>query len=386
MTINTDTKRFFATYKIVANSYADAKEIAFAIALEQTVECPYSLVKGTFIENTLLGKIENIQEISKNIFLVTISYDSSICEKECVGLLNTLFGNTSLKSNIRLENISLNDKLYEIYKGPKFGREGIRKLCNVHDSPIFMSAIKPVGYSVKELAKLVYEMAKGGCNIIKDDHNLINQSYAPFKERIKACVDAISEANAETGMKCMYIANISADASEFEERAFLSQEMGVDGVMAASGLVGFPAIYKLSSNKNFNKPIFLHPCFSGSWTLSESSGISPYCYYGQLTRISGGDAVIFASFGGRFSFTKETCLSIKKGGEVEMGNIKSIFPIPSGGMKWQNFSQMINVYGKDTIFLIGGALLTHSDNLYESTKFFVEKLKEAQNKNMRLTD
>lgn len=370
--------RFSATYKVIANSYQDAKDIAFAIALEQTVECPYSLIQGTFIENTLLGNIESIEKFSENSFLVKISYDSSICEDECVGLLNTLFGNTSLKPGIRLEDFSLSKKLYSIYNGPKFGRSGIRSLCNIKNEPIFMSAIKPVGYNVKELANLVYQMAKGGCTIIKDDHNLINQSYAPFKERIKACVDAVKKANEETGLHCMYVSNISADSREFEERAFLSKELGVDAVMAAPGLVGFPQIYKLSSNKEFNKPIFLHPCFSGSWTLSENSGISPFCYYGKLTRVMGSDAVIFASFGGRFSFTKDTCLEIKKGTEIEMSNLKNAFPIPSGGMKWQNFKEMINVYGKDTIFLVGGALLTHSDNLYESTKFFIQKLKEAQ--------
>ena len=370
-------KRFSATYKISSNSYNEAKDIAFATALEQTVECPYSLIENTRIENTLLGNVESLEKISDNCFLATISYDSSICESECVGLLNTLFGNTSLKSNIRLEDISLTDEMYKIYKGPKFGREGIRKLCNIQNGPIFMSAIKPVGYNVNELQNLVYKLAKGGCTIIKDDHNLINQSYAPFKERIKACVDALQRANSETGLNCIYVSNISADANEFEERAFLSQEMGVDAVMASAGLVGFPAIKKLAFDKKFNKPIFMHPALTGAWTLSDSCGISPYCYYGKLTRIMGADAVIFASYGGRFGFTKETCISIKKGTETEIGNLKKAFPVPSGGMKWQNFNDMVNTYGDDTIFLVGGALLTHGKDLCESTKFYVQKLSEA---------
>lgn len=47
--------------------------------------------------------------------------------------------------------------------------------------------------------------------------------------------------------------------------------------------------------------------------LSRESGISPFCYYGQLSRLAGADAVIFTSFGGRFSFSRETCTNICEG-------------------------------------------------------------------------
>ena len=71
-------KRFSATYKISSNSYNEAKDIAFATALEQTVECPYSLIENTRIENTLLGNVESLEKISDNCFLATISYLSLI--------------------------------------------------------------------------------------------------------------------------------------------------------------------------------------------------------------------------------------------------------------------------------------------------------------------
>ena len=64
-------KRFSATYKISSNSYNEAKDIAFATALEQTVECPYSLIENTRIENTLLGNVESLEKISENCFLAT---------------------------------------------------------------------------------------------------------------------------------------------------------------------------------------------------------------------------------------------------------------------------------------------------------------------------
>ncbi len=41
-----------------------------------------------------------------------------------------------------------------------------------------------------------------------------------------------------------------------------------------------------------------------------------------------------------------------------MGRLRSIFPVPSGGMRWQLFKNMYQTYGPDTIFLVGGALQT----------------------------
>lgn len=46
-----------------------------------------------------------------------------------------------------------------------------------------MSAIKPLGRSPKELGKMVYDLAMGGCPIIKDDHSLMNQDYAPLRRK-----------------------------------------------------------------------------------------------------------------------------------------------------------------------------------------------------------
>ena len=138
-----------------------------------------------------------------------------------------------------------------------------------------MSALKPLGRSAKDFGETAYKLALGGCPLIKDDHSLFNQSYAPFKDRVKACVDSVNNANAKTGGRSLYIANCTADSMEFLERAMTAQELGAGGIMAAPGLLGLSIIRELSSAPDFHLPIFLHPCFSGSLVLSADSGISP---------------------------------------------------------------------------------------------------------------
>lgn len=370
--------RFTATYRIAADTYEEAKERAFGIAVEQTVECPYELVEDSWIGRHIVGQIEDIQQPGSGVYYATISYTPDAVDGEFSELLNMLFGNASLYPGVRLMSFALTDAMYAGFQGPRFGRAGIRNLCGVQDGPIFMSAVKPIGTSAKELAAMVSALARGGCPIIKDDHSLYNQSYAPFAERVAACADAVREANAKTGGSSIYIANASGDGLEFLRRAYEAQELGADGIMAAPGIIGFPLIQQLAEADDFHLPLFIHPCFSGCATMHEDSGISPFCYYGQIGRLAGADAVIFTSFGGRFSHSEEDCQRIAGSTGADMGTLKPAFPVPSGGMKWQLFPNMCRVYGSDAIFLVGGALQTQGPDLYENTRFFMEKLAEAR--------
>lgn len=348
--------------------------------MEQTVECPDKLFVNTWIEDTVIGQIEDLKKADPGSYYAIISYSPDTVEGEMTELMNMLFGNTSLQPGIRLMSFELPDSMYRHYPGPKFGRQGIRELCGIEKGPILMSALKPLGRSAKDFGETAYKLALGGCPLIKDDHSLFNQSYAPFKDRVKACVDSVNNANAKTGGRSLYIANCTADSMEFLERAMTAQELGAGGIMAAPGLLGLSIIRELSSAPDFHLPIFLHPCFSGPLVLSADSGVSPFCYYGQFSRLAGADAAIFTSFGGRFPFTEEVCRKICDGTETEMGGLRSIFPVPSGGMKWQLFKKMVQVYGPDAIFLVGGALLTESDDLTANMHFYFEKLNEAVNK------
>lgn len=128
-------------------------------------------------------------------------------------LLNMLFGNTSLQPGIKLMSFDLPEAMYDNYPGPRFGRTGLRDLCGVPRGPILMSAIKPLGRSPKELGQMVYDLAMGGCPIIKDDHSLMNQDYAPFEERVLQCVMALADAKEKTGKRACTLPTAPPTAS-----------------------------------------------------------------------------------------------------------------------------------------------------------------------------
>ncbi len=377
MDVDTEN-RFTALYRIEAGSTEEARRRAFNAAIEQTAECPYSLIKDTFVAEEIIGRIESITPRRDGAYDVAVSYNPECVGNEFMELLNMLFGNISLQPGFRLNCFRLPEKMYDLFRGPRFGREGLRRLTGVTNGPIFMSAIKPLGLTSQELAHMVYEMALGGCHIIKDDHSLYDQKYAPFEDRVARCADAVREAEAKTGHRSLYIANCTADGNRFIERCMKAKALGADGIMAAPALTGFGLIRELAEDDGFGLPIFLHPCLSGGQVIDRTSGISPYCYYGQLSRLAGADAVIFTSYGGRFPFPPKLCLHICSGTACGMGRLKSIFPVPSGGMRWEIFDELVRIYGQDIILLVGGALQTHNTDLTESVSFFLQKLKDAQ--------
>ena len=97
--------------------------------------------------------------------------------------------------------------------GPRFGRAGIRALLDVADRPLLGTALKPMGLSAADLADLAYQLALGGVDIIKEDHGLTDQPFAPFDERVPRCAEAVALANRQTGYRCLYVPNITAPAA-----------------------------------------------------------------------------------------------------------------------------------------------------------------------------
>ena len=54
-----------------------------------------------------------------------------------------------------------------MFPGAKFGIAGLRELLGVPDHPLLCTALKPMGKSSEEFAKMAYCFARGGIDIIK---------------------------------------------------------------------------------------------------------------------------------------------------------------------------------------------------------------------------
>ncbi len=366
--------RFSVVYRIFGNE-KEARAKAEDICIEQTVEFPADEVPDGIIRDRVFGRIESFDRHDAESFTAVISYAVEIAAGELTQLLNVIFGNSSIKPGIRVERLELPEPLLKHFKGPRFGREGLRKLLNVPNRPLLATAVKPMGLSCPELADLAYQFAVGGMDIIKDDHGLTDQCCSPFEERVKRCAEAVHRANKETGRPSIYVANITAPNSEVRKRALTAKKAGAGGLMVAPGLIGFDLMRELADDSGIGLPIMTHPALQGSFVTS-SNGISHGVIFGQLARLAGADATIFPNFGGRFSFSRDECKEIVTGTVEPMGHLKTIFPAPGGGMSLDKVPDMLETYGQDLIFLIGGGLFKHGPDLIENCRYF-RKMVEA---------
>lgn len=376
LSINLSGQRFRVHYKILGNE-AEALEKARSICLEQTVEFPDEIVPDGDIRDHIVGHVEALREIDSTHCEAIISYAVETSGFELTQLLNVIFGNSSIKPGIRVEKLDLPQALLEHFKGPRFGREGWRKILNAPTRPLLCTALKPMGLPPQALADLAHQFALGGIDVIKDDHGLANQSFAPFKERVERCAESVARANRETGYKCIYMPNVTAPVDRITEYAAFARDHGAGGLMIAPGIVGFDSMRSLADDDRIDLPILTHPALQGSFVAHPDNGISHFVIFGQLARLTGADGSIFPNFGGRFSFSRDECKSIADGTVTPMAHLKPILPSPGGGMNLRRVPEMLELYGREVIFLIGGGLHKHGENLVKNCRHFrkmVEKM------------
>ncbi len=368
-TLSFSGDRIAVTYHLTGST-AEAKKKAREITIEQTVEFPPDLIFRPDIPELIYGEIRSLEELKPGLHEAVIEFAVEIVGNELTQFLNVMFGNSSLKPGIRLMGFEAPDSFLQFFKGPRFGRTGLRSLLDVHERPLLCTALKPMGLSPQELAALAYQFALGGIDFIKDDHGLADQPFCPFEERVSRCGEAVAKANRETGFHCLYLPNITAPAHKIRDNAHWAEQAGAGGVMVAPGLTGLDSLRLVAEDDDVALPILSHPALQGAFAVRPEDGIAHGALFGQLNRLAGADACVFPHFGGRFSFTEDECRDLVDGTERLMGHMPSIFPVPAGGMSLDRVQELYEFYGSDMILLIGGDLHRHGPDLAENCRTF----------------
>lgn len=332
----------------------DPEAFARDIAVEQSIEFPVKYVRAEAILTHIVPRILSIRPVS-GATEIRLSFDPAVAGPDLVQFLNVLFGNISMKFDVRLVDISMPESMF-VQRGPRFGVEGIRALTHAGaDAPVLASALKPMGLTTRAFAHVAASFVERGMHLIKDDHGLADQAFAPFKERVRAVSEAVSEANAKYGRHTLYAPNISGPVEHLMARAHFAKEAGAGALMVAPGLMGFDAIRALRQDASLSLPILAHPSFLGMCALNPRQGISYGIAFGTLNRYAGADVVIFPNHGGRFAFTLDDCREIFEAALSPHAQMKRALPAPAGGMKAENIQAIADTYQtQDFVALIGG--------------------------------
>ena len=363
-------KRFGVSYRIFASSREEAESRAKGIALEQTVEIPRDCVPAGYIEDVVLGQVASVTPEKDGVFLAEITYSMDAVGDGFSQLINVIFGNSSIQKGLKVVGFTPSACLKDRFAGARFGAHGVRALTGRNKGGLVCPVIKPMGATSEHLAELAYLSARAGADIIKEDHGLANQPLAPFATRVRQVAKAVLRANKERAdlgdcTRALYFANLGCGVTELREHAFIAKELGADGVIIMPGLLGFDALNALARDPDFGLPIMAHPSHLGPYVLSSDTGYSHAMMFGTLMRLAGADISIFPNVGGRFGFSREECASIAFACADPGGHGKQILPSPGGGMSVERLPEMVQMYGENCLYLLGGGLLRYGDRIGE---------------------
>jgi ribulose-bisphosphate carboxylase large chain len=353
-------QRFGIRYRIRLLEGESLEKKTLGIAYEQSVELPYDVISEE-IRERIVGLVGTATQLEDGRVELEIRYPVQNAAPEIVQFLNVLFGNVSLTPGVQVIGVEW-EALQSILFGPRYGVEGIRKLLGQPKRPLSCTALKPMGFTSEQLADLAYEFAMGGIDIIKDDHGLADQEYAPFEERVMAISQAVARANEQSGRLSVYAPHITAGIQEVQYRMDFARAQGCGAVLYSPNLGGLEAMHVLAHESD-GLPIMAHPAFSGAYVTHKEQGFSPAFMYGELYRALGADMSIYPNAGGRFSFTLDECLAINSACRSSLPSYKTCFPTPGGGVQWKQIPDWASKYGLDTIFLMGGSLYQHPEGI-----------------------
>src|SRR5260221_6092563 len=142
-------------------------------------------------------------------------------------IIGNVFGFKAVKS-LRLEDMRIPTRYVKTFQGPPHGIVMEREYLDKYGRPLLGATNRPkLALSARNYGRVVYEALRGGLDFVKDDENPNSQPFMRWRDRYLFCMEAVTEATAETGeVKGHYMNVTAATMEDMYERAEFAKELG----------------------------------------------------------------------------------------------------------------------------------------------------------------
>ncbi|MEE9282991.1 MAG: RuBisCO large subunit C-terminal-like domain-containing protein [Nitrososphaerales archaeon] len=268
--------------------------------------------------------------------------------------------------NCKWIDLQLPKDILKLFKGPKFGTEGLREIVGTTATrrPHIGITIKPkMGVTDEGAAKQFYDAALGGGDTFKDDETYHNQWCSPLMDRISKVYEGLDKARSEGAHPegdMIYVPQVTVDSEKSLEVADRMIAHGARGLMLNFMCTWYPALRALAEDPSINVPIHLHRASHAALTRHPRHGIS-LSVTDYLARLAGGDLVHVGTSRGKLGDQSKfvEIPEIMKTIQDPLGHIKPMIGVASGGLTPQNYHFSIDLMGNDIQLQNGGGVHGH---------------------------
>ncbi|MFA6524885.1 MAG: type III ribulose-bisphosphate carboxylase [Patescibacteria group bacterium] len=355
--------------ELVASFYMDTNvdfnDAAGGVAAESSIGTWTDL--ATLSKATFTKLSAKAYDIDKKAHTFKVAYPLALFEKGSIPqFLSGVAGNVfSMKiiRNLRLVDVDFPKEYVESFQGPRFGIKGIRRIMGIYDRPILGSILKPkLGLSALQHATLSYQVFIGGIDLVKDDENLTDLSFSRFDQRVRLTLKMRDKAEKETGCKKLCVFNVTAQPDEMIKRAQLVKSLGGEVVMIDMVSVGLDNVQMLRK-RDLGLIIHGHRAGHSMFTKNQKHGMS-MLVLSKLARLAGIDQLHTGTVVGKMEGGKSDVVEIDDFLRSKWFNIKSTFPIASGGLYPNLIPSLYKIFGKDVILNFGGGIHGHPEGTF----------------------
>lgn len=360
-----------ASYYIKLPKEVDVLKKAASLAIGQTIGTWIPIPGITEdIRERYMGKVVNVFDIPaldletqvdtpEREYMIQIAYPAVNFGSDFPLMLTSLLGNdASTSAQVKLLDIEFPREFAEDFGGPNYGIAGIRKYTGIVKRPLLLNMIKPcTGLTPKEGARIFYETALGGVDLIKDDELFGNPTYSKPWERVKEYKKAAAAAYEETGERVRYFVNVTSGAGELTENVKRVQEAGADGIMINFAAVGYSGLKQVAETAEV--PILGHAAGSGMFYEGTASGMSSPLAAGKLARLAGADIVMVNTPYGGYPLQYQKYMQTLAQLTLPWYDLKPSMPSIGGGVHPGMVEKYMHQAGNDIVLAAGGAVQGH---------------------------
>jgi ribulose-bisphosphate carboxylase large chain len=248
--------------------------------------------------------------------------------------------------------------------GPRLGLDGVRAWLgsgtgagagsDTATRPLLGGIVKPsLGLGPDEVAATAGALARGGCDLIKDDELLADPDWCPLAER----VPAVAAALAAVGRPVLYAANISGPVDTLLERAAAAVDAGATAIMVNAFATGIDAVRSVAA-AGLGVPVLAHRVGAGPIARNAEVGVdgSVLC---ELTRIAGADLVQIGGFGGKLFDSHEEVARNLVACRRPLAGARVPVPVNGGGVWAGSTPSVLAAAGQDVMLLLGMGAYEH---------------------------